>query len=82
MPPTGITVAVTGPTGDIRRSLLRALERSREVRRIVGMGRRPFDPASEGLRKTEYLQGDVLDRTAVGVELVELTGDRPCPDGV
>lgn len=65
MPPTGITVAVTGPTGDIGRSLLRALERSREVRRIVGMGRRPFDPASEGLRKTEYLQGDVLDPAAL-----------------
>jgi nucleoside-diphosphate-sugar epimerase len=65
VPPTGITVAVTGPTGDIGRSLLRALERSREVRRIVGMGRRPFDPASEGLRKTEYLQGDVLDPAAL-----------------
>jgi nucleoside-diphosphate-sugar epimerase len=65
VPPTGITVAVTGPTGDIGRSLLRTLERSREVRRIVGMGRRPFDPASEGLRKTEYLQGDVLDPAAL-----------------
>jgi len=65
VPPTGITVAVTGPTGDIGRSLLRARERSREVRRIVGMGRRPFDPASEGLRKTEYLQGDVLDPAAL-----------------
>ena len=65
MPSPGITVAVTGPTGDIGRSLVRALERSREVGRIVGMGRRPFDPASEGLRKTDYLQGDVLDRTAV-----------------
>lgn len=65
MPSPGITVAVTGPTGDIGRSLVRALERSREVSRIVGMGRRPFDPASEALRKTDYLQGDVLDRTAV-----------------
>jgi UDP-glucose 4-epimerase len=61
-----LTVAVTGPTGDIGRSLLRALERSREVARIVGMGRRPFDPGSEGLRKTDYFQGDVLDREAVG----------------
>jgi nucleoside-diphosphate-sugar epimerase len=29
------------------------------------MARRPFDPASMGLRKTEYRQGDVLDRAAV-----------------
>jgi nucleoside-diphosphate-sugar epimerase len=29
------------------------------------MARRPFDPAAMGLRKTEYRQGDVLDRGAV-----------------
>jgi UDP-glucose 4-epimerase len=29
------------------------------------MARRPFDPATFGLRKTEYRQGDVLDRDAV-----------------
>jgi UDP-glucose 4-epimerase len=29
------------------------------------MARRPFDPASQGLRKTEYRQGDVLDRASV-----------------
>jgi nucleoside-diphosphate-sugar epimerase len=29
------------------------------------MARRPFDPASLGLRKTEYRQGDILDRAAV-----------------
>jgi nucleoside-diphosphate-sugar epimerase len=58
-------VAVTGPTGDIGRSLLRALDRSRDVGRIVGMARHPFDPAAEGLHKTEYLQGNVLDRDAV-----------------
>ena len=33
----GLTVAVTGPTGDIGRSLTRALERSREVGRITAM---------------------------------------------
>jgi nucleoside-diphosphate-sugar epimerase len=58
-------VAVTGPTGDIGRAFMRALERSREVGRIVGMARHSFDPASEGLRKTEYLQGNVLDRAAL-----------------
>jgi UDP-glucose 4-epimerase len=65
-----LTVAVTGPTGDIGRSLLCSLERSRQVGRIVAMARRPFDPAGAGLRKTEYRRGDVLDRVAVD-ELVE-----------
>src|SRR5450755_714923 len=61
----GLTVAITGPTGDIGRSLLRTLERGRDVRRIVAMARRPFDPVAQGLRKTEYRQADVLDRDAV-----------------
>jgi UDP-glucose 4-epimerase len=63
--PSRLTVAVTGPTGDIGRSLLRSLEASREVDRIRAMGRRPFDPAAEGLHKTEYRQADVLDAAAV-----------------
>jgi len=61
----GITVAVTGPTGDIGRAFMRALERSREVGAIRAMARRELDPAAEGWRKTTYLQGDVLDREAV-----------------
>jgi nucleoside-diphosphate-sugar epimerase len=64
-PQTGLTVAVTGPTGDIGRALLRSLERSREVARVRAMARRPFDPAGHGLTKTEYRQGDVLDRAAI-----------------
>ena len=63
--PEKLTVAVTGPTGDIGRSLLRALERSREVGSVLAMARRPFDPAAEGLRKVHYRQGDVLDRAAL-----------------
>jgi UDP-glucose 4-epimerase len=58
-------VAVTGPTGDIGRSLLRSLESSREVGRITAMARSPFDPAAEGLHKTEYRQADVLDLDTV-----------------
>jgi nucleoside-diphosphate-sugar epimerase len=58
-------VAVTGPTGDIGRAFLRACDRSRAVGRVLGMARRPFDPGALGLRKTEYRQGDVLDRDAV-----------------
>jgi UDP-glucose 4-epimerase len=60
-----LTVAVTGPTGDIGRSLLRVLDRAPEVGQIRAMARRPFDPAEHGLRKTVYRQADVLDRAAV-----------------
>lgn len=61
----GLTVAVTGPSGEIGRALMRALERSREVTAIRAMGRRALDPLAHGWRKTTYLQGDVLDRAAV-----------------
>jgi nucleoside-diphosphate-sugar epimerase len=61
----GLTVAVTGPTGDLGRAFIRTLERSREVERIIGMGRRPFDPAAHGWKRTEYRRGDVLDRASV-----------------
>ena len=44
----GLTVAVTGPTGDIGRAAVRALEQAPEVERVVGMARRPFDPADLG----------------------------------
>ena len=60
-----LTVAITGPTGDIGRSVVRALERSKDVGRIIGMARRPFDPAEHGWKRTEYRQGDVLDRASV-----------------
>jgi nucleoside-diphosphate-sugar epimerase len=63
--PRKLTVAVTGPTGDIGRSLLRALDRDRQVGRISAMARSPFDPAEAGLHKMEYRQADVLDPDAV-----------------
>jgi len=66
MTSTGLTVAVTGPTGDLGLSIVDALERSRAVKRIIGMARRPFDPAERGWRKTEYRQGDVTDAASVG----------------
>jgi len=65
-----LTVAVTGPTGEIGRPLIAALERSPEVDRVIGMARRPFDLAGHGWEKTEYRRGDVLDREAVE-DLVE-----------
>jgi UDP-glucose 4-epimerase len=64
-PLAGLTVAVTGPTGEIGQAVVAALERSREVGRVLGMARRSFDPASRGWRKVSYRRGDVLDREAV-----------------
>ncbi len=61
----GLTIAVTGPTGDLGIALVNALERSRRVKKIVGMARRSFDPKSEGWKKTEYRQGDVQDKRSV-----------------
>ncbi|HEY6779962.1 MAG TPA: NAD-dependent epimerase/dehydratase family protein [Thermoleophilaceae bacterium] len=65
MPSSGLTVAVTGPTGDLGIALVSALERSRAIGRVIGMARRPFDPAALGWKKTEYRQGDVTDRASV-----------------
>jgi nucleoside-diphosphate-sugar epimerase len=62
---TGLTVAVTGPTGEIGISAVTALERDPAVGRIIGMARRPFDPAVHGWAKTTYQQGDIMDRAAV-----------------
>src|SRR6266516_882380 len=66
-----LTVADTGPTGEIGTSVVRALEQERRVDRVLGMARRPFDPASRGWRKTEYRQGDVLDPAAVAAFVAE-----------
>lgn len=65
-----LTVAVTGPTGEIGRAFISALERAPEVERVIGMARRPLDLAGQGWEKTEYRRGDVLDREAVE-ELVD-----------
>jgi UDP-glucose 4-epimerase len=62
---SGLTVAVTGPTGEIGRAVLAALEHSTEIGHVLGMARRPFDPTSYGWKKVSYRQGDVLDPTAV-----------------
>jgi len=61
----GLTVAVTGPTGEIGISTVDALERVAAVDRVIGMARRPFDPDAHGWTKTSYQQGDILDREAV-----------------
>ncbi|PYE17618.1 nucleoside-diphosphate-sugar epimerase [Williamsia limnetica] len=61
----GLTVAVTGPTGEIGISAVTALEADPGVDRVLGMARREFDPAAHGWTKTEYRQGDILDTDAV-----------------
>lgn len=58
----GIVVAVTGPTGDIGRALLRRLDGEPGIERVIGMARRSFDPREQGLAKVEYRQGDVTNR--------------------
>jgi UDP-glucose 4-epimerase len=57
-----LAVAVTGPTGEIGKPLMAELERRAEVESLVGMARRPFDPAAEGWEKVAYRRGDILDR--------------------
>ncbi|HTA14636.1 MAG TPA: NAD-dependent epimerase/dehydratase family protein [Solirubrobacteraceae bacterium] len=66
----GLTVAITGPTGEIGQAVVAALERSSAVGSVLGMARSPFDPAARGWKKVSYRRGDVLDRDAVS-DLVE-----------
>jgi UDP-glucose 4-epimerase len=63
--PARLTVAITGPTGEIGRAVVAALEQSPDVRRVRGMARSPFDPAAHGWKKVAYRRGDVLDEGAV-----------------
>lgn len=61
----GLVVAVTGPTGEIGRPFVRALERARGVAEVRGMARKPFDAEAAGWRRARYVRGDVLDRSSV-----------------
>jgi UDP-glucose 4-epimerase len=81
-----LTVAVTGPTGEIGLPLLAELERREEVGEVRGMARRPFDPAAEGWEKVSYRRGDILepvdlDELCAGADVVvhlafAIFGDR------
>ena len=62
----GLTVAVTGPTGTFGAALMPLLEEDDRIGRVVGIARRPFDPAARGWAKLEYRQGDVRDVEALG----------------
>ena len=57
-----MTVAVTGPTGTFGFGLLPLLEADDRIGRVVGVARRPFDPAEHGWTKLVYRRGDVRDQ--------------------
>jgi nucleoside-diphosphate-sugar epimerase len=61
----GLTVAVTGPTGTFGSGLVPLLEADDRVGRVVGIARRPFDPAGRGWTKLTYRRGDVRDPAAL-----------------
>jgi nucleoside-diphosphate-sugar epimerase len=60
-----LTVAVTGPTGTLGHGLVDLLEADESVGRVIGVARRPFDPADEGWTKMDYRRGDVRDAKAL-----------------
>jgi nucleoside-diphosphate-sugar epimerase len=62
---TGLTVAVTGPTGTFGSGLIPLLEADDRIARVVGIARRPFDPTAPGWTKMEYRRGDVRDPDAL-----------------
>jgi nucleoside-diphosphate-sugar epimerase len=61
----GLTVAVTGPTGTFGLALMPLLQAEEQVARVIGIARRPFDPAERGWTKMEYRRGDVRDADAL-----------------
>jgi nucleoside-diphosphate-sugar epimerase len=61
----GLTVAVTGPTGTFGFGLIPLLQADERVTRVVGIARRPFDPAAYGWTKMDYRRGDVRDFAAL-----------------
>ncbi|MEO6987187.1 MAG: NAD-dependent epimerase/dehydratase family protein, partial [Aquihabitans sp.] len=70
-----LTVAVTGPTGTFGFGLLPLLESEPSIGSVVGVARRPFDPAAHGWHKMSYRRGDVRDQGALeeafaGVDVV------------
>jgi nucleoside-diphosphate-sugar epimerase len=64
-PERELTVAVTGPTGTFGSGLIPLLQDDDRIARVIGIARRPFDPAERGWTKMEYRQGDVRDPEAL-----------------
>ncbi len=62
---TQLTVAVTGPTGTFGFGLMPLLEADDRIGTVVGVARRPFDPAAHHWTKMAYRRGDVRDAEAL-----------------
>jgi nucleoside-diphosphate-sugar epimerase len=62
---SGLTVAITGPTGTFGFGLVPLLQADERIERIVGIARRPFDPAEHGWTKMAYRRGDVREPGAL-----------------
>lgn len=60
-----LTVAATGPTGTFGLALMPLLQEDDRVDHVIGIARRPFDPAQCGWTKVEYRRGDVRDAAAL-----------------
>jgi nucleoside-diphosphate-sugar epimerase len=58
---TPLTVAVTGPTGTFGHGLVPLLQDDDRIGSVIGIARRPFEPAEQGWSKMVYRQGDVRD---------------------
>jgi nucleoside-diphosphate-sugar epimerase len=72
---TNLTVAVTGPTGTFGFGLMPLLQADERIARVIGIARRPFDPAEHDWTKMEYRRGDVrepavLEEAFAGVDVV------------
>jgi nucleoside-diphosphate-sugar epimerase len=65
MSETNLCVAVTGPTGTFGAGLVPLLQADDRIAKVVGIARRPFDPADEGWTKMAYRQGDVRDQATL-----------------
>jgi nucleoside-diphosphate-sugar epimerase len=61
----GLVVAVTGPTGTFGFGLVPLLEADDRIDRVVGIARRPFDPAEHGWHRMDYRRGDVRDQAGL-----------------
>ena len=64
-PDRDLTVAVTGPTGTFGAGLIPLLQDDDRIARVIGIARRPFEPAERGWTKMEYRQGDVREPEAL-----------------
>jgi nucleoside-diphosphate-sugar epimerase len=60
-PKSDLVVAVTGPTGTFGFGLIPLLQADPRIAHVVGIARRPFDPADHGWNKMAYRRGDVRD---------------------